>query len=94
MIVAEIPLPDEEVFTSPSYLFIEIVSPEDTMTAMQDRIDDYIQFGAPNIWLSTQRNIADGAQHLKAGQSLRTELCVPPMAKSPCRWLTYYFPEH
>ena len=27
------------------------MSPADTMTAMQDRIDDYLAFGVPNVWV-------------------------------------------
>jgi Uma2 family endonuclease len=49
--VSTIPLPDEEVFTSPPYLCVEVMSPDDTMSAMQDRLDDYLQFGVPNIWV-------------------------------------------
>jgi Uma2 family endonuclease len=49
--VSEMPLPDEEVFTSPPYLCIEVMSPDDTVAAMQDRLDDYLNFGVPNIWV-------------------------------------------
>jgi Uma2 family endonuclease len=51
VVVCEIPLPDEEVFTTPSYLCIEVRSPDDTVAAMRDRLDDYLQFGIPNIWV-------------------------------------------
>lgn len=51
VVVVEIPIPDEEVFTSPPYLCIEVMSPDDTMTGTQDRIDDYLQFGVPNVWV-------------------------------------------
>jgi Uma2 family endonuclease len=50
VVVCEVPIPDEEVFTSPPYLCIEVMSPDDTIAAMQDRLDDYLQFGVPNIW--------------------------------------------
>ena len=49
--VSELPLPDEEVFTSPPYLCVEVMSPDDTIAAMQDRLDDYLNFGVPNIWV-------------------------------------------
>jgi Uma2 family endonuclease len=42
---------DEEVFTAPPYLCIEIMSPDDTMAATQDRIDDYLRFGVPSVWV-------------------------------------------
>jgi Uma2 family endonuclease len=32
-------------------LCIEILSPEDRLTAMRDKIDDYVQLGVPNIWV-------------------------------------------
>ena len=51
VLVSEVPLPDEEVFTTPPYLCIEIMSPDDTMSGMQDRMDEYLQFGVPNIWV-------------------------------------------
>lgn len=51
VVICEIPLPDEEVFTTPPYLCVEIMSPDDTISAMQDRLDDYLQFGVPNIWV-------------------------------------------
>ena len=51
VVVVEPPLPDEEVFTTPPYLCIEVMSPDDTMAGMQDRLDDYLTFGVPNIWV-------------------------------------------
>jgi hypothetical protein len=49
--VCAIPFPGEEVLTSPSYLCVEVSSPDDTRSAMQDRLDDYLRFGVPNIWV-------------------------------------------
>jgi Uma2 family endonuclease len=51
VVVSELPLPDEEVFTSPPYLCIEVMSPHDTIAAMQDRLDEYLDFGVPNVWV-------------------------------------------
>lgn len=51
VLVSEMPLPDEEVFTSPPYLCIEVMSPDDTMASLQDRLDDYLHFGVPNVWV-------------------------------------------
>jgi len=50
VVVSVIPLPDEEVFTSPPYLGIEVMCPDDTIASMQDRMDDYLNFGVPNVW--------------------------------------------
>jgi Uma2 family endonuclease len=51
VVVCEIPIPEEEVFTSPPYLCIEVMSPDDTISAMQDRLDDYIRFNVLNVWV-------------------------------------------
>jgi len=51
VVVSEVPFPEEEVFTSAPYLCVEVMSPDDTIAAMQDRLDDYLQFGVPNVWV-------------------------------------------
>jgi Uma2 family endonuclease len=49
--VVPLPEPDEQVFTQPPYICIEILSPDDTFPSMQDRFDDYLKMGVPNVWL-------------------------------------------
>jgi Uma2 family endonuclease len=51
VVVVRTPSPDEEVFTEPPYLCVEVMSPDDTMSSLQDRLDDYIGFGVANIWV-------------------------------------------
>jgi Uma2 family endonuclease len=51
VVVTISPCPDEEVFTSPPYICVEVMSPDDTLARLQDRVDDYIRFGVPNIWV-------------------------------------------
>jgi Uma2 family endonuclease len=41
----------EPVFTRPPLLCIEVLSKDDTLRSMQERIDDYLAFGVPNIWV-------------------------------------------
>jgi Uma2 family endonuclease len=43
--------PVEQVFTAPPLVCIEVLSKDDTLRSMQDRIDDYRAFGVPNIWV-------------------------------------------
>ena len=45
------PEPDEQIFTQPPFLCIEILSPEDRMSRMQDRIVDYLAFGVAYVWV-------------------------------------------
>jgi Uma2 family endonuclease len=43
--------PMEQIFRKPPLVVIEILSPEDRVTAMQRRIDDYLAFGVPSAWV-------------------------------------------
>ena len=43
--------PVEQILTKPPIACIEILSPEDTLRRMQERIDDYQQFGVVNTWI-------------------------------------------
>jgi len=45
------PEPEEEIFTRPPFLCIEILSPEDRMSRMQLKIDDYLAFGVSYVWV-------------------------------------------
>ena len=45
------PEPDEQIFTHPPFLCIEILSPEDRMSRMQVKIDDYLRFGVSYVWV-------------------------------------------
>jgi len=41
----------EPVFTKPPRVCIEVLSKDDALRSMQDRIDDYLAFGVPNVWV-------------------------------------------
>ena len=43
--------PGEEILTKPPLLCIEILSPEDRMTRIEQRIDDYLAMGVPYVWV-------------------------------------------
>ena len=77
--------PDEQIFTRPPFLCIEILSPEDRMSRMQERIADYLAFGVPWVWLVDPQSrrayvyTSEGMTEVKDGV-LRTrapELAVP-----------------
>jgi Uma2 family endonuclease len=45
-----------DVVTQPPFLCIEILSPEDRISRMQERIDDYFRFGVRYVWLIDPRS--------------------------------------
>ena len=47
--------PHEQILTHPPFLCIEVLSKDDTMTSMQERIDDYLAFGVPYVWVLDPR---------------------------------------
>lgn len=80
------PSPDEDVFTTVPYLCLEIMSPDDIMSSMQDRIDDYLTIGVENLWVVDPWKprawivTAQGWQSLAAEGTLTTQdgvFCMP-----------------
>jgi Uma2 family endonuclease len=55
-----------EIFTSPPHLCIEILSKDDTLEGMQEKINDYLRFGIPYIWIIDPR-LRKGYIATKAG---------------------------
>ncbi len=47
---------DEPIVTSPPFICIEVLSKDDTMDYMQEKIDDYLDFGVPYVWIVSPRN--------------------------------------
>ena len=43
--------PREQILTRPPFIAIEILSPEDRLSRMQEKVDDYLGFGIENIWI-------------------------------------------
>lgn len=41
----------EQVFTQPPFLCIEILSTEDRLKRIEERIADYLKMGVPTVWL-------------------------------------------
>ncbi|MGD1073479.1 MAG: Uma2 family endonuclease [Bryobacteraceae bacterium] len=41
----------EPVFTKPPLVCIEILSKDDSLRSIEDRVDDYLNFGVPNVWI-------------------------------------------
>jgi Uma2 family endonuclease len=72
------PRPQEQIFTRPPFLCIEILSKDDRMSEMQERINDYLAFGVKYVWVIDPRtrrayvHTADGSREVRDGY-LRTE---------------------
>jgi Uma2 family endonuclease len=45
------PEPDEQIFTKPPFLCVEILSPEDRIGRVHEKIDDYLRFGVRFVWV-------------------------------------------
>jgi Uma2 family endonuclease len=43
--------PDEQILKKPPLACIEILSPEDTVSRINARIQDYLDFGVPAVWV-------------------------------------------
>jgi Uma2 family endonuclease len=66
--------PGEEVLTQPPFICIEILSPEDRMSRVEVRINDYLAMGAPYVWVldpetkqAFAATAATGLQEVKSG---------------------------
>jgi Uma2 family endonuclease len=69
--------PQEQVFTSPPFLCVEILSKDDRMSEMQERIKDYLSFGVRYVWVVDPRtkqayvHTSEASREVK--DALRTE---------------------
>lgn len=43
--------PREPIITHPQLIAIEILSPEDRLNRLQEKLDDYLQFGVEHVWV-------------------------------------------
>jgi len=41
----------QQILTRPPFLCVEVLSPEDSLSSIKDRIEDYLAFGVENIWI-------------------------------------------
>src|SRR5207245_2555994 len=71
--------PGEEVLTKPPFICIEILSPEDRMSRVKTRVQDFLDMGVPYVWILDPQTksaytltAADGLREVKDGV-LRTE---------------------
>jgi Uma2 family endonuclease len=43
--------PDEQIPTTPPFLCVEVLSPQDRLMAMVDKVDDYLDMGVSFVWV-------------------------------------------
>jgi Uma2 family endonuclease len=81
------PLPSTAVLREPPFLCIEILSRGDGVDDMQDRIDDYLTFGIPHVWVVNPRKsrafhyTSDGMREAKDGilRTANPDIAVPTL---------------
>ena len=65
--------PEEEVPTKPPFICIEVLSPEDRMSRVEKRLQDFLKMGVPYVWVLDPRTkqafvaTADGLREVKSG---------------------------
>jgi len=47
--------PTEQIFRTPPFICIEILSKDDRVSEMQERVEDYLRFGVPYVWILDPR---------------------------------------
>jgi len=48
--------PTDQIFRTPPFICIEVLSPEDRVGRTQERIDDYLKFGVRYVWVINPAN--------------------------------------
>lgn len=43
--------PREPIVTTPPLILIEVLSKDDTLRSMRERVDDYLNFGVQHVWI-------------------------------------------
>jgi Uma2 family endonuclease len=65
--------PEAQVFSNPPLICIEILSRDDRQDRMQEKIDDFLNFGVRYVWVINPRNrrawayTTDGSREVKDG---------------------------
>jgi len=78
--------PGEQIFKSPPFICIEVLSKDDRLSEMRERLQDYLTFGVPYVWVldpatrEAWRCTPEGTQEVS---ELRTEnpQTVVPLAE-------------
>src|SRR5207245_8531489 len=63
--------PDQQVFRTPPFLAIEILSKDDRASDLQEKLDDYQSFGVPFVWVIDPRTQRGYTYSLEDGFEVR-----------------------
>jgi Uma2 family endonuclease len=66
--------PDEQVFRTPPFLAVEILSKDDRASDLQEKLDDYRGFGIPFAWVIDPRTRQGYTYSLGAGYHMQPGL--------------------
>jgi len=75
--------PKEQIFRTPPFICIEILSPEDRLSRVQERMNDYLHFGVPYVWMldpetrKAYRWTTEGMHEVKELRTENPEIVVP-----------------
>jgi Uma2 family endonuclease len=78
--------PEEQIMTTPPLVCIEILSRDDRMSEMQERIDDYLAFGVRHVWVIDPRSrkaydfTLGGMHEVKELRTEEPEISIPLQA--------------
>jgi Uma2 family endonuclease len=66
--------PGEQVFRTPPFLAVEILSKDDRASDMQEKLDDYSSFGIPFVWVIDPRTQHGFTYSLENGYKMQPGL--------------------
>ena len=75
--------PAEQIFRTPPFICIEILSPEDRVAAMQEKVGDFLEMGVPYVWIINPRNrkayrcTPEGMHEISELRTENPEIVVP-----------------
>jgi Uma2 family endonuclease len=75
--------PSEQIFRTPPFICIEILSKDDRLSEMQQRVEDYLKFGVPYVWILNPENrkayrcTFDGMKEVAELRTTNPEIVVP-----------------
>lgn len=79
--------PVEQIIQTPPLLCVEVLSPEDRISEMQERIDDYLAMGVEHVWMIDPRTrrgwdiTVEGMREARDGILRAGELIQVPLAE-------------